>query len=454
MRINELVTESSPRHFIYRLLLLLILSFFIAAVSVAESNAPGASARHQTGTSIIQHTPAEENELTLSHAIQLALLHNPDLAAFAKETLALQGLVTQAGLLPNPVIQLDTEDVTSRSHGPAARFDSIRISQLFEIGGKRSARRLAAQLTQESAEQDYAARQLDLIAKVANVFLEVLAGQERMKLALAGQELAQKVVDAASKRVKSGKAPPLEKTRAQVALATAEIEVEQAQRNLVSFRKQLALLWGNPEPRFERALGNLESFVAIPDFQLLEVRVRQNPLALRSLKNLEQREALFLLEKARRIPDVTITAGIRRYGHDIPNDTTALVGLSIPLPVFDRNQGNLLAAQQRVNRAADKQAAVDLQLRALLTQAYESLISADTQINKLRNEILPGARETFRMASRGYELGRFNFLELLDAQRTLFQNQTLYLQALADYQRLINEIERLIAEPIENFNKP
>jgi cobalt-zinc-cadmium efflux system outer membrane protein len=56
------------------------------------------------------------------------------------------------------------------------------------------------------------------------------------------------------------------------------------------------------------------------------------------------------------------------------------------------------------------------------------------------------------MASRGYELGRFGFLELLDAQRTLFQNQTLYLQALANYQRLINEIERLIAEPMEQIN--
>jgi cobalt-zinc-cadmium efflux system outer membrane protein len=163
---------------------------------------------------------------------------------------------------------------------------------------------------------------------------------------------------------------------------------------------------------------------------------------------------LFTLEKARRIPDITVNAGITRYHDDVSkgirvNDTAAMVGISIPLPLFDRNQGNLIAAQQRINRAIDEQAATDLQLRALLTQAYESLIAADAQIGKLRDEILPGARETFRMASRGYELGRFGFLELLDAQRTLFQNQTLYLQALANYQRLINEVERLIAGPME-----
>ena len=257
------------------------------------------------------------------------------------------------------------------------------------------------------------------------------------------------MVDAAEKRVMAGKAPPIEETRARVALATANIEVEQAQRNLISFRRQLALLWGSHNPAFSNVTGELETVVTIPELDELETRLQQNPLALRSLKNLEQRQALFTLEKARRIPDVTVNAGIRRYGHDIANDTTALVGISIPLPLFDRNQGNLIAAQQRINRAIDEQAATDLQLKALLTQAYESLIAADAQIGKLRDEILPGARETFRMASRGYELGRFGFLELLDAQRTLFQNQTLYLQALANYQRLINEVERLIAGPME-----
>src|SRR5690606_17417713 len=157
---------------------------------------------------VVEVFPAEEVELTLQIAVQLTLRHNPELAAFDKEIQALHGLTIQAGLLPNPVMQYDAEDVSSRSNSPGARFDSIRISQLFETGGKRSARTRAAALGQESAEQDYAARRLDLIARVANVFLDVLTNQERLKLALAGQELAQKVVDAAEKRVMAGKAPP------------------------------------------------------------------------------------------------------------------------------------------------------------------------------------------------------------------------------------------------------
>jgi len=430
-----------------------MLSPGLTSLSIAETRVGNFFAQSDEAN-VIDNIPVEAKTLSLRDAVQLALNHNPNLAAFAKEVLALHGLTIQAGLLPNPVLQFDMEDVSSRSNSPGARFESIRISQLFETGGKRSARKHVALLEQESAQQDYDARQLDLIALVANMFLEVLAGQERVQLALSRQELAQKVTDAASKRVKAGKAPPIEETRAQIALATASIEVKQAQRNLTSFRKQLALLWSNSEPKFEHVVGDLETFVTIPNFQSLELRLQQNPLAKRSLKILQQREAIVTLEKARRIPDITISAGIRRFGHDIPNDTTALFGVSVPLPLFDRNQGNLIAAQQRLNKAMDEQAAIDLQLKTLLTQTYESLIAAENEINQLREEILPGAKETFRMAKRGYELGKFGFLELLDAQRTLFQNQTLYLQALSNYQQLVNEIERLIAQSIENFNTP
>jgi outer membrane protein, heavy metal efflux system len=435
------------KHLLQVLIGVLVLMLGLTSMAFAERYTSGISPEEQhTDVSSILLT--EKKELALRDAIQLALQRNPELAAFGKEIHALGGITLQAGLLPNPVLQFDSEDVSSRANGPGARFSSIRISQLIELGGKRSARTHAASLGQERAEQDYAIRRLDLIAQVANMFTNVLAGQERLQLALAGQELAQKVVDAATKRVQAGKAPPIEETRAKVTLATANIELKQAQRDLAALRKQLVLLWGDQIPKFERVLGDLESFVVIPEFNVLEDRLRSNPLALSSLRNLEQRKAFLTLEKARRIPDVTLNAGVRRYGG--AHDTTALVGLSIPLPLFNRNQGNLLAAHQRVDQAMDQWTATDLQLRTLLVQAYEALAAADNEIKMLRDEILPGAKQAFTMANRGYELGRFSFLELLDAQRTLFQNRTLYLNALSNYQRLVNEIERLIAAPIEN----
>ena len=122
----------------------------------------------------------------------------------------------------------------------------------------------------------------------------------------------------------------------------------------------------------------------------------------------------------------------------------------VPLPLFDRNQGNLKEAYQRVDKAVDEQAAMALRLKTELAQSYEAMAAGWNEINILRDEILPGARSAFHVMRRGYELGKFGLLELLDAQRVLFQNQLLYVRALANYQRLINDIERLIAAPIDS----
>ena len=427
-------------------LFFLLFGFAVVSISVAERHDAVVQNKNEAAQTILD----EPVELTLHDAIQFALQKNPELASFAREISALEGVTLQAGLLPNPRLQIDSEDISTQSNGPGARFTSVRISQLIETGGKRSARKNAASLGEERAEQAYEVRRLDLIAQVANVFTDVLAGQNRLQLATESLALAQIVVDTVSKRVQSGKVPPIEETRAKVAHATTKIQHEQARHELDVSRKRLTLLWGDPEPRFHQVLGDLESFVTIPKFDTLITHLYTNPAAIGSRLNLDQRKAMLVLEKARRIPDITLSAGVRRYS---PHDTTALVGLSIPIPIFNRNQGSVLEAHQRVDKAEDEWAATALQLRTLLVQSYEALIAAQNQINMLRDEILPGANEAFVTARRGYELGRFGFLEMLDAQRTLFQNQTLYLQALANYQRLVNEIERLIAQPIDGVSK-
>lgn len=433
---------------------LLIAAFALPAISIAEHHVYE-NLSNQRLTNTHQSLSQEMVDMTLLEAVQLTLRYNPELAVFAREKDALEGATLQAGLLPNPQIQVDMEDLGTRTNDtPGGTFTSIRIGQLIETGGKRLARRNAASLNEERAERDFEAKRLDIIALAANIFTDVLAGQARVQLAQDNSVLAQKVVDTARKRVQAGKAPPIEETRAEVSLATAKIELVQAQRDLNAFRKQLTLLWGNPVPNFKKAIGDLESLVKVPNFDTLAEHIRVNPTVLSSQANLAQREANLKLQHARRLPDITVTAGIRRFAQPrdtaVAHDTTALVGISVPLPLFDRNQGNILEAHQRVDQAMDQLAATDLRLKSLLTQTYEALLAAQNEIQVLQNEILPGAKESFMIAQRGYELGRFDFLILLDAQRVLFQNQALYIRALANYQRLVNEVERIIAAPIEN----
>lgn len=441
-------------------IMVLSLALSCSFPAMAESAAIGALHGRELGyatSSLLE----ESSDLTMRAAVQLALQRNPELASFAKEMRALEGVTLQVGLLRNPELGINVENVgnvqplqgnvnstTAVAQEVVQQISTIRLNQLIELGGKRAARVVAASLGQEVAGKDYETRRVELIARVANVFIEVLAGQERLRLAEESAQLAQKVVSTVARRVQAGKVPPIEETRAGVAFSTTRIELVQAQRDLAAARKRLTLLWGNTTPQFSKALGDLGSLVTLPSFEALEERVLAGPMAQRSMKNLEQRKAMLAVEQTRRIPNLTLGGGA--VHHAQLGGTTIVAGLMVPLPLFDRNQGNLQEAYQRVDKAIDEQAATDLRLKTELAQAYEALSAAQNEIKVLRSEILPAARSAFEVTNKGYELGKFGYLEVLDTQRTLFQNQVLYVRALANYQRLVNELERLIAGSLDS----
>jgi cobalt-zinc-cadmium efflux system outer membrane protein len=455
MKLTVLLTVR--RHLVPAGLLILALSWMSG--TIAQNTFSGAL----TAEDLDYSAPSlseEKKELTLRDAALLTLQRNPELSAFAREIRALEGATLQAGLLKNPELSVDVGnagniqqlegDINSQKNVAQEVIQqntTIRISQLIELGGKRAARVVAASLNQELAAQDYEARRVELIARVANAFTEVLAGQQRLRLAEESQQLAQKVVSTVAKRVQAGKVPPIEETRAGVAFSTTRIELEQAQRDLAAARKRLTLLWDNSTPQFTKALGDLESSVVLPKFEALADRALASPMALRAMKNIEQRKAQLEVEQTKRIPNLTVSGGV--IHHVALGGTTPVVSVGIPLPLFDRNQGNIREAHQRVDKAIDEQAALELRLKTELTQAYESLFASQREIGILRDEILPAAKSAFEVTNKGYELGKFSFLEVLDAQRTLFQNQILYVRAQANYQRLVNEIERLIAAPLD-----
>lgn len=329
--------------------------------------------------------------------LQLVLQNNPELSAFSREIAAHEGTKLQAGLFNNPEFSIEAEDINS-SNSAIQKFATFRISQLIELGGKRPARVNVATLGQELADQAHAAKRLEIIARTASAFVDVLENQAQVSVMDDTLHLVQVAMETVVKRVEAGKAPPMEAIRSKVALSTASIELEQARRSLSAARTKLALLWGEAEPRFDRVLGELESFVEIPEFDQLVKRL-ENPVVRQSLKNVAQREAMVELEKARKIPDITVDAGIRRYlGTD---DTTAVVGMSIPIPIFNRNQGNELEARQRLNKAMDERMSVELQLRTEFVRNYESLLAARNEIRVLHDAVLPGAQNAFEITNRG-----------------------------------------------------
>ena len=121
--------------------------------------------------------------------------------------------------------------------------------------------------------------------------------------------------------------------------------------------------------------------------------------------------------------------------------------------MFDRNQGNILEALRRTDKARDELAATEIRLDSELAQAYERLSTTRTEAETLQREILPGAQSAYDAATTGFEFGKFNFLDVLDAQRTLLQARSQYLRTLSEAHSAAAEIDRIIGAP-DDANKP
>lgn len=396
----------------------------------------------------LDQVAAEPAQLTLRNALALALQRNPELAAFASERSAMEAAALQAGALPNPVLDIVGDNLrNARKAEDGDRTTSIQIGQLIELGGKRAARVRTAEAGRDLAGWDYEAKRVEVMTVVAQRFVDLLAAQQRQALAREAAVLARQVSEAVARRVQAGKVSPVEETKARLAQAGAEVELEQARREAIAAHSALGAMWAAPSPRFEKAVGDLEKRTPLPAYEQLAARVRDNPELARWATEIAHRQASVEAERAKAVPDVTVSAGVTRFSQF--DDRAYMVGISIPIPIFDRNRGGILEASRRLDKAADEQRAAEGRLLADLARAYQRLAAIDQEIVTLRTILLPGAQSAFEAASKGYQLGKFGFLDVLDAQRTLFQTRTQNLRALADYQRGVSDIERLVGGPLD-----
>jgi cobalt-zinc-cadmium efflux system outer membrane protein len=394
-----------------------------------------------------------QGELTLREALALALERNPELAAFSQEVRATEAAVLQAEVLPNPTLGVVGDNLgNTRKTDAGDRSASLLIGQLVELGGKRAARVRLAETGRDLAGWDYEAKRVEIFARVRQTFVDVLTAQSRTGLADESVRLAQAVADTVGKRVQAGKVSPVEETKARLVLSTTLIEREQARRELAAVRKRLTALWANPEPRFERATGDLEAVPPLPSFETLAARIRGNPELARWNTEIQHRQAGLEVERAKAVPDITVSGGVSRFS--VYNDNAYMVGISIPIPVFDQNRGGILAANRRLDKAADERRAVESRLLTDLSDAYQRAAAIANEIGTLRTDLLPGSQRAFDAATQGYQLGKFGFLDVLDAQRTLFQTRTQYLRALADYQLAVSDIERLTGAALDGGASP
>ena len=388
--------------------------------------------------------------ITLGQALALALLHNPELKVFSWDVRISEAKRLQASLLPNPKLQVEVEEVGGA--GPRSDFDAaettIQLSQLIELGNKRSKRTKLASMEKELAGWDYEAKRLDVFTEVAKAFAEVLAAQEGLELTQELLQVSEELLDTVTKRVNAGKDSPLEKTKAMVALSNIKIQRQKAIQYLEFARKQLAATWTGTKPKFKSAAGRLDSLSDIPSIEELTSLIEQNPDIARWMLEIDKDKAALELEKAKANLDITLKGGLQRFNET--DDNTIMFGILIPLPISDKNQAGKLQASYELARAREEQRAAYTRVHMKLAKSYQALSSAYTEATELEKNVLQGAEGVFEASKTGYAQGKLDYLNVLDAQRTLFEAKARYIDALASYHAAKADVERLIGRPIDS----
>ncbi|MGC6372528.1 TolC family protein [Pseudomonas sp. K2I15] len=382
---------------------------------------------------------ATAQTLTLESALQTAFANNPDMAAAQWEIDIAQGGRQQAGLIPNPVASWDAEDTRRNS-----RTTTLKLTQTLELGGKRGARIDVASRAQEAAALTLEQRRNGLRADVIDGYYGALRAQERLDLAQRSLALAERGLVVANGRVTAGKSSPVEATRAQVQLSEIRLEFNRAQMGLTDAYRRLAASTGAASTDFQAVATQAQAAPTLPPPAQLLGRLEQTAELRLAELQIIQGEAALGLEKAQRIPDLDVSIG-SQYDASV-RERVNVVGVSMPIPLFNRNQGNVLAASRRADQARDLRNAAELRLRTETRQALDLWQTANTEVRSFNQQILPAAQSAVDSATRGFEMGKFNFLDVLDAQRTLIAARTQYLAATAQATEAWVRIERIYGD--------
>lgn len=351
----------------------------------------------------------------MSEAVERALQSSPALEATLERARAADAHVRQAGTAPNPALNVELENFGGT--GRVATFEesemSLGVSQRIERGGKLSARVEFAIAEKALLETERERIEHAVVYDARVAFVDLVAAQYSLTMTEAQLKVAEDIERLASRRVSSARDPLTVKLRAQVATAEFRSKREQMLHDLHRARRALANLWGESGLDFEVDMASFlqppgplsPSQIASPP----DVRERQ-VAAMRAQRKLD-------LERSNARSDVSVSMGVRRFERG--GDVAGLLSLSVPIMLFDDNQGN-------IDRAAAEYGAAMLDVREAERRHKQQLLALDEDIERSRTELrsiieeqLPLARDALAAARRGYDLGAFAFSEIAEAHRVV-----------------------------------
>lgn len=369
---------------------------------------------------------------------------NPELAALGVQPEIEAGNLCQAAAIPNP--ELEGEVSEFGGSGERRGFDvaetTVTLNQTLELGGKRAARTTVAQRALEEAKVIVVARRQELLGEARRRFVDLLQKQEFAALEREAVALAAQALATEESRLEMKAATAVDVNRAKAAVATTRASLARAEMEMGAARIRLAALWGDADPRFARAEGTLEQRDALPALEAILARIPNTPGRVRARLAVDRAGAERALEHTKRHPDVTVYGGITRYSET--RDHAFVAGVSIPLPLFDRNRGAIAAAAARQRQAEAEARASELVARSTVAAAYQEHTGAAAAVARLAQDALPAAKAAYEAVREGHEKGKYGWLEVIGARETWLEARRQYLEHLAVAHQALAEIEGIV----------
>lgn len=390
------------------LVLLLLLLFATAPAAHTQENTGGKA--EEAFSSIL-----DREEITLADLFRLAELANPTLAAAGSSVQAKAGRARQAGLYANPVIEFEVEELSTRDSSD--RKDKVSLIQPLILGGRRRAAVAAARAEQEVAAHTFRSVRRDIFLRIHTLWIDQLYFREGNAALEELLRVANHTLGIAQTRFDVRAAPESQVTKALLEVYELEVVQQQLVQERAKGSAELSSLLGGMLVPFDHLVGSLEPNSISTSDLLLSSALDDHPALHAAQWDIDASEAKLREAKAARIPDIGLSLGYGRYRAFDGGFVEA--GLTVPLPIFNRNQGRVTETQSLVAQAQDQARIVDNNLKVALQVAHQRYLAARDQLHATMSRIVPAADRGLTQAKEGYRVGHLPFLELIDAQRTL-----------------------------------
>ncbi len=387
--------------------------------------------------------PSTAAMLQLEQLQELAAASHPDVLRLHSLVLAARGAASQAGRQANPSVGIDFQQLFS---GGQAEQYGIAVDQTIIRGEKRRLDRAVAAHEIQNRQQKLEAARLRVKTNVRIAYIGVLRAQRQIDVARQLLGFNRDAVTLTNRLLAADEVPKTDVLGAELEFRTALLELKSAENRHIFAWKQLEEAVSQPLESAPLA-GDLTAGDDRRSYEeiLAELRARSPEVAL-ALSEIEQAKCSLARQRVEPLPDVSTRGLLNWRDNGIGGGVDAGIAVSVPYPLWDKNEGAISGAFHQLQAASRRLQQVELALAARLTPIYEKYLDASGRVATYRDEILPIARQTLDLTRQTYEQGEASFQSLLLAGRTHAENQIRYLDALEALRKSEALLDGLVAK--------